>query len=128
MTIQSNSGRPVRTTKIQIADFDQTATAQPIVAEGEGTDASGWIDCAGMKEIATTGGAAGADATITCQVRAYPGGQAATLTLGAEASLTAGTPALILDAEARYSQIRFLQAGTSSPGTNTVTLEVTLKG
>lgn len=113
---------------IEVVDEDQAGSATAIApATGSpGMDSDGWIDIRAFTQVYATGAAAGAQVTFTAEVKATPNADAIALALDDGVIAAAGSE-VIIDQTVRAGFIRFKQAGTSDPGTNTFDLYITCK-
>lgn len=113
-----------------IEEHDQTGAAAPIpLSEADAllpAADQGWIDVRACKTILAIGAAAGAQATFTAQIKAHQDGPAVALAL-ADGVIAAGAQELLINGDTTAAFIRFLVAGTSSPGVNTCDLYVITK-
>ena len=81
----------------------------------------GWIDVRACNTILAIGAAAGAQATFTAQIKAHQDGPAVALAL-ADGVIAAGAQESLINGDTTAAFIRFLVAGTSSPGVNMCSL------
>lgn len=112
-------------TQHAVTNIDLPGAAAPIPLSGddEALPAAdqGWIDVRACASILAIGSAAGATATFTAQIKAHQDGPAVALAL-ADGVIAAGAQEVLINGGVAAAFIRFLVAGTSSPGTNKANL------
>lgn len=86
----------------------------------------GWIDVRAARSICAIGAAVGAQATFTAQIKAHSLAPAVALAL-ADGVIAAGAQETLINGDIAAAFIRFLVAGTASPGVNTASLYVITK-
>jgi hypothetical protein len=126
-TLKSRLGNPTVNAAAVGVTHDSVDNLQAASATAIPTEVAsdGWIDCRSYSLIHATAKSAGANATITAQIKSTADSDAIALTL-TDGALTAGTAKIVLDDVIKAGFIRFLAAGTVG-GSNTVSLHVILK-
>lgn len=131
------SSRKASPTAIAAATFAQYAAQEfalpgaaapiPLSEADEARDAAdrGWIDCRSFSLVHVSATAAGADVTVTAQIKTSEGAPPIALAL-TDGELDADTSEVVLDDVIKAGFIRFLAAGTAGEG-NTLSLYVLLK-
>jgi hypothetical protein len=121
---------PTNTTVVAAGDgavttIDLAGSAIPIPLDAEDALLAaadrGWIDLRGQRSIFASGSAAGAQATFTAQIKAHKDAPAVALAL-TDGVVASGAHEILIDADSRAAFIRFLVAGTASPGVNMANL------
>lgn len=127
MSLRSTIRPPTVVAAALAAEHDSTENLQASSATAIPTEVAsdGWIDCRNYSLIHATAKSAGADATITAQIKSTSDADPIALTL-TDGALTAGTSKVVLDDVIKAGFVRFLCAGTVG-GSNTIALHVVLK-
>jgi hypothetical protein len=116
--------------QVAIQEHDLPGAAAPIpLSEADAllpAADQGWIDVRACRSILAIGAAAGAQATFTAQIKAHQDGPAVALAL-ADGVIAAGAQELLINGDTAAAYMRFLVAGTASPGVNTCDLYIITK-